>query len=256
MGKLEDKVAVITGSDSGIGRATAVAFAKEGAEVAIDYLEDKEGAEETKRQVEEVGRRAIIVQADVREPEAVARLFEEAQTLGAPYILMNNAGAAADGPVAELSLEDWDRVLKTNLYGPFFCCQRFISLRKRAGGGGKIINLTSVHQELPTPGGAAYDVSKGGLRNLTRVLALELAPYKINVNNLAPGMVLTPFNQEALENEEARQKSTRNIPLKRAAEPWEIAELALYLASEDADFVTGQTFTIDGGQSVSVGQGV
>ena len=256
MGKLEDKVAVITGSDSGIGRATAVAFAKEGADIAIDYLEDQAGAEETKRQVEEAGGKALVVQADVREPEAVARLFERAQELGAPYILMNNAGAAADGPAAELPLEDWDRVLKTNLYGPFLCCQQFIRLRKEAGGGGKIINLTSVHQELPTPGGAAYDVSKGGLRNLTRVLALELAPLKINVNNLAPGMVLTPFNQEALESEEARQKSTRNIPLKRAAEPWEVARLALYLASEDADFVTGQTFTIDGGQSISVGQGV
>ncbi len=256
MSKLEAKVAVITGSDSGIGRATAVAFAREGADVAIDYLEDQEGAEETKRQVEEAGRKAVVVQTDVRDPEQVARFFERAQELGTPYVLVNNAGASADAPVAELPLEDWDKVLKTNLYGPFLCCQHFIRLRKAAGGGGKIINLTSVHQELPTPGGAAYDASKGGLRNLTRVLALELAPHKINVNNLAPGMVLTPFNQEALEDEEARKESTQNIPWQRAAEPWEVAALALYLASEEADFVTGQTFTIDGGQSVNIGQGV
>ena len=256
MGKLEGKVAVITGSDSGIGRATAIAFAREGADVAVDYLEDQAGAEETKRQVEEAGQRAVVVQSDVRDPEQVAHFFERAQELGTPYVLTNNAGASADGPVAELPLEDWDKVLKTNLYGPFYCCQHFIRLRKAAGGGGIIINLTSVHQELPTLGGAAYDASKGGLRNLTRVLALELAPHKINVNNLAPGMVLTPFNQEALEDEETRRESTQNIPWKRAAEPWEVAALALYLASEDANFVTGQTFTIDGGQSVNVGQGV
>jgi glucose 1-dehydrogenase len=257
MKRLENRVAIVTGSDSGIGQATAIEFAKEGADVAVNYLHDKEGAEETKRQVEAEGRRAIIVQADLREEPNVARLFRETEErLGAPYILVNNAGIDSVGDnVADMKLEDWDDRLRSNLYNPFYCCRHFIRARKKAGGKGKIINVTSVHQEIPRAGAAGYDVSKGGLRNLTRTLCLELAPDRINVNNIAPGMVLTPFNQEAVDDPKVREEQVQSIPWKRAAEPWEVGRLAVYLASEDADYVTGQTFTIDGGLMMNQGQG-
>ncbi len=255
--RLKDKVAIVTGSDSGIGQATAVAFAEEGADVAITFLHDRDGAEATRRRVEEAGRRAIVVQLDQREPDAVERLFRETQSqLGVPYILVNNAGIDSTGKqVADMPFEDWDNELKTNLYGPFLCCRQFIRMRREAGGKGKIVNVTSVHQEIPRAGAAGYDVAKGGLRNLTRTLALELAPDGINVNNVAPGMVLTPFNQPAIDDAKVREEQVRSIPWKRAAEPWEIARLAVYLASEEADYVTGQTFTIDGGLSMNIGQG-
>lgn len=255
--RLEDKVAIVTGSDSGIGQATAEAFAKEGADVAITYLHDQEGAEETRRKVEAAGRRAIVAHVDLRDPAQVERLFRDSEEqLGTPYILVNDAGVDATGKnVADMSIEDWDDALRTNLYAPFYCSQHFIRARKRVGGKGKIINITSVHQEIPRAGAAGYDVSKGGLRNLTRTLCLELAPDRINVNNIAPGMVLTPMNQSAIDDPKVREKQVQSIPWKRAAEPWEIAELAVYLASEAADYASGQTFTLDGGLMMNTGQG-
>ncbi|WP_142848754.1 SDR family oxidoreductase [Telmatospirillum sp. J64-1] len=255
--QLQDRIAIVTGSDSGIGQAVAEEFARNGADVTITYFRDEEGAQETKRRVEACGRRAIIVQADLRDEKAAERIFDETiATLGTPHILVNNAGIDATGTqVAEMTLDDWDRVIRTNLYGPFFCCRRFIQERRKQGGGGKIVNVTSVHEEIPRVGSAAYDSSKGGLRNLTRTLALELAPDRINVNNLAPGMILTPMNQAAIDDREAYDRQVQNIPWKRAGEPWEVAKLALFLASEDADYITGQSFTIDGGLEMNMGQG-
>lgn len=255
--RLKDKIAIVTGSDSGMGQAMAETFAEEGADVAITYFHDQQGADETRQKVEAAGRRAIVVQVDVRKPEEVEHLFRETQEkLGTPYILVNNAGIDSTGKqVPDMPAEDWDDEMKTNLYGPFYCCQQFIRARRNAGGNGKIINITSVHQEIPRAGAAGYDVAKGGLRNLTRTLCLELAPDHINVNNIAPGMVLTPFNQKAIDDPKVREEQVQSIPWKRAAEPWEIAKLAVYLASEDADYVTGQTFTIDGGLSMNTGQG-
>ncbi len=257
-GRLDGKVALVTGSDSGIGRGTAIEFAKEGADVVVHYLQDADGAAETRQAVESAGRRAIAVQADITEEQQVHRLFEEAvQAFGRVDILMNNAGVDASGDdVADLSTETWDKALKANLYGAFFCCRRYIQLRKEAGGlGGKIINVTSVHQEIPNAGGADYDCSKGALRNLTHVLALELAPLKINVNNLGPGMVLTPFNQAAIDDPELLDEQVQSIPWKRAAEPAEIGRLAVFLASADSDYVTGSTYFMDGGLMRNVGQG-
>jgi glucose 1-dehydrogenase len=255
--RLKDKIAIVTGSDSGMGQAMAEAFAQEGADVAITYLHDQNGAEETRKKVEAAGRRAMVVHFDQRRPEEVERLFREVEEkLGTPYILVNDAGVDSAGKqVPDMPIENWDNEMRTNLYGPFYCCQHFIRARRAAGGKGKIINITSVHQEIPRAGAAGYDVAKGGLRNLTRTLCLELAPDHINVNNIAPGMVLTPFNQKAIDDPEVRKKQVQSIPWKRAAEPWEIAKLAVYLASEDADYVTGQTFTIDGGLSMNTGQG-
>jgi glucose 1-dehydrogenase len=254
---LDGKIAIVTGSDSGIGQATAIEFAKEGADVAVTWFKDRDGAEETRRRVDAEGRRAIVVHLDQRDPKQVARLFEEtAKQLGTPFILVNDAGKDATGKhVADMPIDDWDNMIRTNLYGPFYCCQLFIRARKAAGGKGKIINITSVHQEIPRAGAAGYDSSKGGLRNLTRTLTLELAPDRINVNNIAPGMVLTPMNQPALDDPAVLEKQVQSIPFKRAAEPREIARLAVYLASADADYATGQTFTLDGGLSMNLGQG-
>lgn len=255
--RLVDKVALITGSDSGIGQATAVQFASEGADIVVNYLHDADGAAQTKSQVEAHGRRAVVVQADVSVEDDVARMFDSAvEEFGSLDILMNNAGVDASGThVAELSTEVWDRAIRTNVYGPFFCCRRFIQLRLAAGGGGKIINVSSVHADNPNAGGSDYDCSKGAIRMLTRTLALELAPHHINVNSLAPGMVLTPFNQAAIDDPKLLDEQVQSIPWKRAAQPVEIAKLAVFLASADADYVTGASYVMDGGLMINLGQG-
>jgi len=255
--RLLDEVALVTGSDSGIGQATAIAFAHEGADVVVTYLHDADGADATRKEIEAAGRKAIVVQADIGDETQVAALFDQAiEAFGAINILMNNAGVDASGAdVADLTTEVWDTAIRTNVYGTFFCCRRYIQERKRQGGGGKIINVTSVHEDIPNAGGADYDCSKGAVRNLTRTLALELAPLKINVNNLAPGMVLTPFNQPAIDDPAVLEEQVQSIPWKRAAEPEEIARLAVFLASSDSDYCTGSTFTMDGGLAQNIGQG-
>jgi glucose 1-dehydrogenase len=255
--KLEGKVAIVTGADSGIGEAIAQEFAKHGADVAITYFSDDTGANETKQDVEKHGGKALVVQVDVRDPAAVAKLFEETESqLGTPYILVNNAGVDSVGEhVADMSIEDWDNRIKTNLYGPFFTCQQFVRARRKVGGKGKIVNITSVHEDIPRAGGAGYCASKAGLRNLTRCLTLEVAADEINVNNLAPGMVLTSMNKSAMEDPKVYDEQVQSIPMKRAAESWEVAKLALYLASEDANYANGQTFTLDGGLMMNQGQG-
>lgn len=255
--KLEDKTALITGSDSGIGQATAIEFAKEGANLIITYHSDKEGAEKTLKAVKEQGREGIIIEVDVSEEKQVEEMFDKAiEKFGTVDILMNNAAINAQNvKLADISTDDWHKLLRTNLDGYFFCARRFINIRKKEGGKGKLINVTSVHEEIPMPGATGYDSSKGAIRNLTRTLALEVAEDGINVNNLAPGMILTPFNKEAKEDEEVRKKKEQNIPMKRAAEPEEVARVAVFLASSDADYVTGSTYVIDGGLMLNTGQG-
>jgi len=255
--RLAGEIAIVTGSDSGIGQATAIAFAREGADVAITYLEDRQGAEHTKKLVEEAGQKATVTQLDQSRPEEVERLFKEIHnTLGNPTILVNNAGIDSSGiPVKDMPYERWEQAIKTNLYGPFFCCQQFIRGLEGQDKRGVIINITSVHQEIPRAGAADYDVAKGGLRNLTRTLALELADQGINVNNIAPGMVLTPFNQSAKDDPNVWQEQVKSIPLKRAAEPQEIAHAAVFLASSDAKYIHGTTLVVDGGLMQFQGQG-
>ncbi len=257
-GRLTGRVALITGSDSGIGQATAIEFAREGADVVVNYLEDADGAEATRQAVRAEGRRAIVVQADVSDEAQVERLFDAAvEAFGRVDVLMNNAGVDASGDeVADLSTETFDKAIRTNVYGAFFCCRRYVRLR-RAGAetGGKIINVTSVHQNIPNAGGADYDCSKGAVRMLTRTLALELAPLRINVNSLGPGMVLTPFNQPAIDDPDLLEEQVQSIPWKRAAQPEEIARLAVFLASGDSDYVTGATYFMDGGLMINLGQG-
>ena len=256
-GRLDGKVALITGSDSGIGQATAIRFAQEGADVVVHYLDDADGAERTRAGVAAAGRRAVVTQADVKEESEVEQMFDAAVAeFGSPDILMNNAGVDASGtPVAELSTEVWDRAIRTNLYGYFFCARRFVQLRLAAGGGGKLLNVSSVHADNPNAGGSDYDCSKGAIRMLTRTLALELAPHHINVNSIAPGMVLTPFNQPAIDDPALLEEQVQSIPWKRAAQPEEIAGLAVFLASEEADYVTGASYVMDGGLMINLGQG-
>jgi glucose 1-dehydrogenase len=257
-GQLHDRIALITGSDSGIGQATAIEFAREGADVVVNYLDDAEGADTTRQGIEAEGRRALVVQADISDEQQVGRLFDAAvEAFGRVDVLMNNAGVDASGDeVADLSTETFDRAIRTNLYGAFFCCRRYVQLRRSGtGAGGKIINVTSVHQNIPNAGGADYDCSKGAVRMLTRTLALELAPLRINVNSLGPGMVLTPFNQPAIDDPDLLEEQVQSIPWKRAAQPEEIARLAVFLASPDSDYVTGATYFMDGGLMINLGQG-
>ncbi|MCG7360152.1 SDR family oxidoreductase [Roseomonas sp. ACRSG] len=252
--KLQGRIAVITGADSGIGQATAELFAGEGADICIGYHTDQAGAEETRRRVEQAGRRALVVQGDVGQPADVEALFREAATLGTPDVLVNSAGKGMGGmSVAEMEDEMLERVLRTDLLGPLFCCRAFIRLRKQHGGKGRIVTISSVAQHLPTPGSAPYGMAKAGIGSLTRSLAVEVAEDKINVNNIAPGLIQTPMTQERLDDREKREASFKEIPWHRAGQPEEIARLALFLASDDGDYVTGQTWTIDGGLTMNWG---
>jgi glucose 1-dehydrogenase len=257
MGQLQGKVALITGSDSGIGQATAVEFAREGADVVVHYLRDQEGADSTREQVEAHGRRAIVVQGDHGYEDQVERMFAAAfEAFGHLDILMNNASVDASGTyVADLDVADFEATMRSNMVGQLICCKHFINHRKQQGGGGKILNTTSVHEEQPRAGAADYDCSKGALRNLTRTLVLEVSDMGMTVNNIAPGMVLTPFNQKAIDDPGFREEQVQSIPLKRAAKPEEIARLAVFLASSDGDYVTGATYVMDGGLMQMVGQG-
>ncbi|MBF9133781.1 glucose 1-dehydrogenase [Plantactinospora sp. S1510] len=255
-GRLSGRTALITGSDSGIGQATAIEFGKEGADVVVHYLHDHDGAQHTREQVERAGRRAVVVQGDISDEDQVAAMFDRALEFGDLDVLINDAGVDASGiPVVDLDTETWDRAIRVNVYGAFFCSRRFAQHRRDQGGKGKIINITSVHQEVARAGGSDYDASKGALLNLSKSMALELAPLGINVNNIGPGMVLTPFNQKAIDDPKYLEEQVQSIPFRRAAEPVEIGRVAVFLASSDADYVTGSTYFIDGGLMQNQGQG-
>ncbi len=257
MGRLDDKVALITGSDSGIGKATAIAMAREGADIVITYRRDQDGAEDTARQVRDAGREALVQQLDVLEEAAIEAAFDRAhEVFGRVDILVNNAGLNAAGiELADMTTERFETVVRTNLFGYFFTCRRFVRDRRKAGGGGRIINVTSIHEEFPMFGATDYDATKGGQRMLTRTLALEVAADGIFANNLAPGMVLTPMNQEAVEDPRVRAEGEKAIPLGRAAQPEEIARVAVFLASDDASYVTGASVVADGGLTMQQGSG-
>lgn len=257
MQRLSNQVAIVTGASSGIGQAIAVAFSTEGAAVAVIFNDDAGGAEDTKKRIEGAGGRCLLLKTDVRDERAVEQAVERCRSaFGDATLLVNSAGVDAGGvEVCDMTLEHWEDALRTNLTGPFLFCRAVARGLRTARKTGKIINISSVHQEIPRAGAAEYDASKGGLRNLTRTLALELAPLGVTVNNIAPGMVLTPMNQEAMDDPEVLKKQVQSIPLKRAAQPEEVAALAVYLASKEADYVTGTTMTIDGGLEIYTGQG-
>lgn len=254
---LNGRVALVTGGDSGIGAACAAALAAAGADVAVTYLHDEEGARESCAAVEKLGKRCLAIRSDVGDEGAVESCFDEiADSLGAPDILINSAGLNMSGvPLAEMELEQWERVVRVDLTGTFLTSRRFVRDLRKAKRGGTIVNITSIHSTVMRAGGSDYDAAKGGQRNLTKTLALEVADDGITVNAIAPGMILTPMNERAMKDEDYRKSLTRNIPLKRAGRPEEVAQLAVYLASPAAAYITGASLVIDGGLSLLLGQG-
>lgn len=270
--RLKGQIIAVTGGDSGMGQAIAVACALEGADVALTYHSDRDGARETLEEVERADAKGTTFRLDQSRPDQVDAFFEHVRNeLGTPTILVNNAGVDARGKhVKDMSVEEWDKDLAVNLSGPFYCTRAFLrAFLKQYGsvadqeppeepGGwtrGVVINITSVHDRIPRAGASTYDVAKGGLKNLTRTLALELGTERIRVVSVAPGMVLTPFNQPAIEDEQTRRQQIQSIPVKRAALPDEIASTVVFLASDDASYIHGTTVYVDGGLMQFQGQG-
>jgi glucose 1-dehydrogenase len=245
--RLKGKIALVTGGNQGIGRGIALRFAQEGANVAVVFRSHAENAKEVVEEITGMGRRAISIQADVGKVRDLAMIIEKSKNLGAIDILVNNAGVEKRAPFLEANEEDYDTVLNVNLKGPFFLAQTFAKEWVAAKRPGKIINISSVHEELPFPNFASYCVAKGGLKMLCRDLAIELAPHKITVNNIAPGAIKTPINEKLLQDPVKLNALLENIPLARMGTPEDVAGCAAFLASSDADYVTGATFFVDGG---------
>jgi glucose 1-dehydrogenase len=244
---LNEKVAIVTGAATGIGKAIALEFGRRGAKVVVNYIGDAERANEVVNGIRQEKGAAITLEADVSKSAEVTRMIEQTiSKMGGIDVLVNNAGIEEESPFLEKTEEEWDRVIAVDLKGPFLCTQ--IAAREMVKRGrGTIINISSVHEDLPFPGYAAYCAAKGGLRMLCRDLALELAPHNINIVNVAPGAIDTPINEKTLTDPEKKLALKREIPLGRVGEPREVAKLVCYLASDDAGYITGTTVVIDGG---------
>ncbi len=244
MGGLEGKVALVTGAGSGIGHAIASLFGREGASVAINYLGH---AEEAQRLAAELPR-AVALEADVSDAAAVDALVARVGSdLGPVDVLVNNAAVGGErASLLETSEEEWDRVLAVNLKGPFLCLRACARVMAETGGG-SVVNISSIHEDLPLEGYTPYASAKGGLRMLMRNAAFELAGHGIRVNNIAPGPIATEQNREVLEDPERMQIVRHTVPLARMGEPEEVAEVALFLASKRSSYVTGSTYYVDGG---------
>jgi glucose 1-dehydrogenase len=246
--KLAGKNALVTGGDQGIGNGIAVRLAEEGANVAIGFRKNRQGGEETRKRIETMGRRSAAIQGDVGQTADAIRIVQEAiAALGSLDILVNNAGIERRADIFDITEEDYRAVVDVNMTGPLFSTQAFAKHRRERGGQGKVINISSVHEELPFPNFTPYCMAKGGLKMMMRNLAIELAPLNITVNNIAPGAIRTPINERLLSDPNLLNPLLENIPLKRLGEPADVAGLAAFLASSDADYITAATIVVDGG---------
>lgn len=247
-GRLMGKNAIVTGSSSGIGQGIALKFASEGANVVIDFRSQPDKGEETRAKAEAYGVKAILVHADVSKLADTANLVEQAWSqLGGCDVLVNNAGVEKNAGFLDVTEEDYDLVLDTNLKGAFFLTQAFVKRLRDAKRPGVVTNISSVHEDMVFPNFASYCASKGGVRMLMRDLAVELGPLGIRVNNIAPGAISTPINTALLEDKPKLDALLRNIPLGRLGSVEDVAGMAAFLASDDAAYVTGSTFVVDGG---------
>ncbi|MBD2328665.1 glucose 1-dehydrogenase [Alkalinema sp. FACHB-956] len=255
---LEGKVALVTGSSQGIGQGIVLKLAQAGADVVINYRSHPEGAEETLEKVQAIGGKCYLaecphsrgrtIQADLGNLEMVRELISESIAhFGKLDILVNNAGIEKHAPFWEVTEADYDTVLNVNLKGVFFATQAFVQHLIATQRPGKIINISSVHEDLPFPNFAAYCVSKGGMKMLTRNLAVELGSLGITINNVAPGAIETPINTKLLNDPDKLNALLNNIPLARLGQPQDVASLVAFLASSEANYITGSTFVVDGG---------
>jgi len=248
--RLNGKRVLVTGAGQGIGQGIAVRLAQEGADVAIDYPRDQDrpAAEGTRDLIVKLGRRAPLIEADVSKPADAQRMIAESvEALGGLDILVNNAGIERHAPFLDVTEQDYTAVIAVNLNGPFFATQAFARHRSDVKQPGKVINISSVHEDLPFPNFTAYCMAKGGLKMMMRNLAIELAPLGITVNNIAPGAIETPINQKLLNDPKLLNPLLENIPLRRLGTTGDVAGVAAFLASADADYITGATIVIDGG---------
>jgi len=258
---LAGQPALVTGANSGIGQAVALRLARAGADVAVNYVMHPEAADEVVSEIESMGRRAVALKADVSKEDEVERMFAAAiAQFGTLHIVVSNAGLQRDAPFDEMTLAQWETVIGVNLTGQYLCTRAAAPEFKRRGVvpsvsqvAGKIICMSSVHQVIPWAGHANYAASKGGVDMLMRSIAQELAPHFIRVNSIAPGAIRTPINTAAWNTPAAYADLMTLIPYKRIGEPDDIAQAAVWLVSDAADYVTGATLFVDGGMTLYPG---
>ena len=245
---LKGKIAIVTGGNSGIGKAIALGLAKAGASIVIDYIAHPEATDALEREILSLGDQAVGVEADVGRLDDLQRLIDAAVTkFGRVDIMVNNAGVETRTSVLDTTEEQYDRVLSINLKSAFFGTQAAAKQMIKQGGGGRIINITSVHEDWPMPGNTAYCLAKGGMRMLTRTSGVELAPHGIRVVGVGPGAVATPINLSTMNNPALLERLNAAIPLGRMAKPEEIANVVVFLAGEGASYLTATTIFADGG---------
>ena len=247
------RLAIVTGADSGIGKATADLLASEGFDVGITFHSDEAGAKHTRANIEDRGQRCFVLQQDASSPDTAQVVDELASQLGGLGVLINNAGTGASEAAFDMSYETWRHVLATDLDGPLLCAQRAARLMREAGHGGRIVNITSVHETVPRVGSTAYCTAKAGLGMVTKCLALELAPYGITVNSVAPGEIATPMTGK--DEQEAYAVERPGNPTGRPGHVNEVASVVAFLASPRSSYVTGASVTVDGGLTLMAAHG-